>query len=85
MQFIVPVTVVAIGTLFRYKAEIPVPANWPELLMLCLVVLQMATGIYVVRQVNHDKVLVMTLVGIEVFVTIVAIMVASMSIGGDWI
>jgi hypothetical protein len=86
LQLLVPVLMLVLGTLLRNDTRRPAPVpGWPEWLMLCSIVYQVAAAAYIVKRLHHDKLLVFALSGIQVFISVLAMIVASMSISGDWL
>lgn len=86
LQFLIPVIIVLLGTFFRHRADSqPSPTQWLIYTALLLCALQIPIGIYIALEVKQSRFLIASLTAVQIFVSFIAMFVASMSIGGDWI
>lgn len=86
LQFFIPILFVTVGTALRHEHSFAPSLQLlvPSLLLL-LFGLQIIITIIIVWNVKHDRLLVASLSGVEMFVSFTTMLVAFMSISGDWI
>ena len=84
-QFLIPIIMVLLGTWFRNDTRHPDPSTVVGTIVLCLFVFQIPISIYLLFRIKDDRLLVAALTGVQLFVSFVAMIVAGMSISGDWI
>jgi hypothetical protein len=85
LQFLIPVATILLGGFFEHRRGAQHEyTKWLLHSVLLLFVLQIPIGVYILLRVNQSRILVGSLTAIEVFVSFNAMLVASMSIVGDW-
>ena len=86
LQFLIPVATVLLGAFFEHRPGAqPQHIQWILYSVHLLFVLQIPIGVYILMKVNQGRFLVVSLTAIQLFVSFNTMLVASMSIGGDWI
>jgi len=86
LQFFIPIANVLLGVFFEHKPGAqPRDLQWLLCSVLLLFILQMPVGAYVLLKVNQSRFLITSLTAIQLFVSFNAMLISSMSIGGDWI
>ena len=86
LQFFIPIAIILLGVFFEYRPGAQ-PQHIQGLLhaVLLLFVLQIPIGGYMLIKVSESRFLIASFTAIQLFVSFKAMLISSMSIGGDWI
>jgi hypothetical protein len=85
LQLLIPVATILLGAFFEHRQSAqPEYTKWLLHSILLLFAFQIPIGIYILLRVKQSRILVASLSVIQLFVSFNAMLVASMSIGGDW-
>ena len=86
LQFFIPLAIILVGAFFEYgPGAHPHQIQWLLYSVLLLFVLQIPVGVYILLKVSQSRLLIASLTAIQLFVSFNAMLMSSMSIGGDWI